>query len=227
MERKAATRFACVLSVLLCAVPAFCQDVEDAALREAGGLFAFGDLFVRDLNRATDPVVQLKTFFSNAGMPITKDQEKSLQAIVEAQQKDLAATLDRLRVEGGPPDTIRKMNQEYMKQVNAVLTQKQQAEWRHYRVEQLKLRGGFASLQVILEEAKVPLSEEQRMSIETIYKNFEERRAQLAADSTSSREKMDNLVLGELHRVSALLTPDQRKAVLATRPVQSPGRTKP
>jgi hypothetical protein len=227
MERRAAVIFTCVLTVLLCAIPAFCQDVEDPALREAGGLFSYGNLFVRDLNPTNDPVLQLKAFFSDARMPITKDQEKRLQAIVEAQQKDLAATLDRIRVEGGSPDTIRKMNQEYMKQVNAVLSQEQQGEWRHYRVEQIKLRGGFASLQAMLEEAKVPLSEEQRMSIERIYKNFEERRSQVAADSKSTPDKMDNLVLGEFHRVSALLTPEQRKAVMATRVTQTISRTKP
>jgi hypothetical protein len=227
VKRTAAIRVVFVLTLGLLAMPIFGQELDEVASREAGATFAYGNMFVQNLIQSNDPVRQLKLHFEGVGMPLTRDQEKRLAAIVAAHQKQLAATLNRAASEERSSE-VRKLNLGYMKQANAVLSPAQQSEWRHYRVEQIKLRGGFAALQYLLDDAKVPLTAEQKAAIETIYKNFDERRTTaLNASSTPDNEKLDNLVLAELHRVSAMLTPEQRKALLATRPTRTASRSKP
>jgi hypothetical protein len=226
VKRTAAIRVVWVLTLGLLALPGFGQEVDEVASREAGASFSYGNMFVQSLIESNDPVRQLKLHFESAALPLTRDQEKRLAAIVAAQQKHLAAILDGA-APGERSAEVRKLNLGYMKQANDVLTAAQQSEWRHYRVEQIRLRGGFPALQYLLDDAKVPLTEEQKASIETIYKNFDQRRAALTANATPDNEKLDNLFLAEFHRVSTMLTPEQRKALLATRPTRTASRTKP
>src|SRR5204862_590822 len=109
-------RFVWIFALLLSAAPAFAQDPEEA-LRELGmgGVFATGDLALRDLDPSTDPVLQLKRFFAEAKLPLTTDQQKRLEAIIEAQRKAMHSN-----TQGG--ESTMRMNMEFMRRINGVLT---------------------------------------------------------------------------------------------------------
>src|SRR5262245_14795062 len=86
-------RYVWILALLLSAAPAFAQDPEEA-LRELGmgGVFANGDLALRDIDTSTDPVQQLKRFFLEAKLPLNNDQVRRLDVIIEAQRKAMHGT---------------------------------------------------------------------------------------------------------------------------------------
>jgi hypothetical protein len=115
-----------------------------------------------------------------------------------------------------------------MKRVNAVLTTEQQDTWRHYRIEQIRLRGGFPALRQLLEGAGVPLAADQESSIQKIFENFDARRNRLSTSNPKPGVvELDGLVIAEFNRVVALLSSDQRKALQASRSLRARGNTKP
>jgi hypothetical protein len=199
-----------VIALLLAAVPAFGQDTDDALT--AGAQFAIGNLAVRDYTRGPDPVQELTTFFRDIKLPLSRDQRTKLPPIFEAYRTELAAN------NAASVDVTRKLNLDYLKRVNDVLSPEQQAAWRHYRVDQIRLRGGYPALQAILESAGAPLSADQEKTMRQIFENFEVRRAQLTkANPTPAMVEVDKLAVAEFDRIVALLTQEQRKALQASR----------
>lgn len=206
-----------VLVAFMGAVPCMAQITEDTDVLTLGAQ-SFGNLAIRQINSANDPVQQLREFFERERLPLRKDQVQKLEGIVEAQQKELRALLNRVSDDKSRADAGRTLNQEYMKLVNGVLTTEQQNVWRHYRVEQIRLRGGFPSLKAMLENAGVPLDAAQQSSIQKIFENFAARHARLAeANAKPAIADVDRLVIAEFNRVVGLLTPQQREALTASR----------
>ena len=202
-------RLISILVFVVGGTPAFAQGIDEQEGRDLnlGGRFAQGNLAVQDLFRPADPVQQLKIFFADVKLPLTKDQEQRLNAIVKAQQNDTRLATDR----AASNDEIRAVNQEYFKQINVVLTPEQQGSWRHYRAEQIRLRGGFPALKQVLEQGGVPLADAQEKSIQKIFENFAARHARLAESTTNPEVvEVDRLVVAEFDRVIALLTAEQR-----------------
>src|SRR2546422_934312 len=155
------------LALFFSAAPAFAQDREESVLRELGmgGLFAEGNLALRDYQRGNDPVQQLKRFFATEKQPLSSAQEKQLNGIVESQVKAM---------EAAPPneETARRLNAEYTKKVSEALTTEQRTALRRYRTEQIMLRGGVQALKLILENAQVPLAADQESKAPAIYVDF-------------------------------------------------------
>jgi hypothetical protein len=206
----------CILALALSAAPAFAQQEpsEEQILRDLGmgGTFALGNLAVRDLQRGNDPVQQLKRFFSEAGVPLSSAQQKQLSAVVDAQAKALIAS-------GENEDAARRINQEYTKKVNDVLTPDQRGELRRYRTEQIMMRGGYQALRLIMENAQTPFTEDQEKQVQAVYVDFNRQLDQLVRDSKGqpNRVELDKLEGGALGKVIRLMTPLQRKALAASR----------
>jgi len=202
-----------ILALLLSATPAFAQDPEEA-LRELGmgGVFAMGDLAAREIDTTTDPVQQLKRFFLEAKQPLNDDQVRRLDVIIEAQRK--AMHDNKQGTEG-----VLRMNQEFMRRVNGVLTAEQVAAWKRFRTEQIMLRGGFPALQLTLEDAGAPLSSDQDKQARAIYDEFNQQVAGLMRDSKGEpdRATLDKLETTALGKVVKLLTPEQRRGLAARR----------
>jgi len=202
-----------ILALLLSAAPAFAQDPEEA-LRELGmgGVFAMGDLAAREIDTTTDPVQQLKRFFLEAKQPLNDDQVRRLDVIIEAQRK--AMHDNKQGTEG-----VLRMNQEFMRRVNGVLTAEQVAAWKRFRTEQIMLRGGFPALQLTLEDAGAPLSSDQDKQARAIYDEFNQQVAGLMRDSKGEpdRATLDKLETTALGKVVKLLTPEQRRGLAARR----------
>jgi hypothetical protein len=201
------------LALFLSAAPAFAQD-EETVLRELGigGVFAEGNLVLRDYQRGNDPVQQLKRFFATEKQPLNSAQEKQLNAIVEAQVKAMQAAVQN-------DDAMRKLNAEYTKKVSEALTPEQRTTLRRYRTEQIMLRGGFQALKLILENAQVPLAADQEAKVQTIYVDLNRQVDQLTRDSKGppDRARLDKMEVEALGGVVRLMTPEQRKALAASR----------
>jgi len=202
-----------ILAIYLIATPAFAQDTEEA-LRELGmgGVFANADLSLRELTQANDPVHQLRRFFVEAKMPLSPDQLKRLDAIVEAQKTALHNA-------GNNESVTSRMNVEFMRRINGVLTPDQNNTWRRFRTEQIMMRGGFPALRFTLEEAQTPLTLDQEREMLAVYTEFNRQVTQLQADAkgTPNRAELDKLENSALGKVVRLLTPAQRKALAASR----------
>ncbi len=215
-----------VLALVLSAAPAFAQQEpsEEQILRELGmgGTFALGNLAVRDLQRGTDPVQQLKRFFSEARLPLSSAQQKQLNSIVDAQAKALLAAPDN-------EDAVRRINQEYTRKVNEVLTQDQRAELRRYRTEQIMMRGGFQALKYIMENAQTPFTAEQEKQIQSIYGDFDQQFDQMARASKgkTNRADVDKLESDALGKVVRLMTIPQRRALASSRQGAITSRVRP
>jgi hypothetical protein len=173
-----------VIALALIAIPSFAQQEtsEEQILRELGmgGTFALGNLAVRDLQRGNDPVQQLKRFFIEAKLPLKSAQTKQLESIVDAQGKALIAA-------AGNEDSARRINQEYSRKVNEVLTPEQRAELRRYRTEQIMMRGGFQALRLVMENAQTPFTENQEKQIQAVYVDFNRQIDQVVNARATSR----------------------------------------
>jgi hypothetical protein len=202
------------LALVLIAAPAFAQDREEFALRDLGmgGLFADGNLAMRDIQRGNDPVQQFKRFFAGATLPLTSAQEKRLESVVDLQIKTL---------QGGTPseDTVRRVNQEFTRQLNEVLTADQRTALRRYRTEQIMMRGGFPALRLTLENAQAPFTPDQEKQAQSLYTEFNQQVNQLSRESKGApdRAQLDKLENEALGKVVRILNPAQRKALIVSR----------
>jgi hypothetical protein len=215
--------YAWFLVLVLCAAPAFAQEDEQSALRELGvfGVYSLGNLALGDIQRGNEPVQQYKRFFSQTNLPLTGQQEKKLNSIVDDTVKALRAT-------AADPNAARRINAEYMKKINETLTAEQRAELRRYRTEQIMMRGGFQALKLIMENAQVSFSDDQEKQVQTLYMDLDRQIGQLPKDSQGALDRAQLLKLegAQLGKVLALLTPPQRQALLASRRGPLNGRVK-
>jgi hypothetical protein len=203
-----------LFAVILTVSPAFAQDVEDSVLRELGmfGVYSLGNLALNDVQRGNDPVQQMKRFFMQAKLPLTSAEEKQLNVIVAGQVKALLAA-------GENEDAVRRVNADYTKRVNETLTADQRAEMRRYRTEQIMLRGGFPALRLILENGNAPFAVEQEKQVQALYLDFNRQVDVLVKESKGNpdRAQLAALENQELAKVVRLLTPEQRRALAASR----------
>ena len=81
---------------------------------------------------------------------------------------------------------------------------------------QIKSRGGFEALQISMEDASVPFTEEQIPQVQSLFDEEKKARADLAKESqgTPDPAKLKQLERTTLTKVVGLLTPMQRTALL-------------
>ena len=211
-------RHVALLVLVLAAAPALAQDLtqedDEQAVRELGmyGVYAVGNLALQDIERGTDPVQQMKRFFAQAKLPLTSAEEKALSGIVDSEVKALQAA-------GQNEDTVRRVNADYSQKVNEALTANQNAELRRYRIEQIMLRGGFPALKLVLENGNAPFNIEQEKQVQALYMEFDQKVDALIRDRNGnpSRAELSALEGQALGKVVKLLTPEQRRALTASR----------
>jgi len=215
---------AALLIFVLAAAPAFAQNADEEAVRELGmfGVYSLGNLALNDIQRGNDPVQQMKRFFGQEKLPLTSAQEKSLNALIDSEVKVLQAA-------GQNEDAVRRVNADYIKKLNEILKPEQRAELRRYRAEQIMLRGGFPALKLVLENGNAPFNEDQEKQVQAIYLEFNQKVNAMMRDKQGNpdRAELTNLENQELGRVVRLLTPEQRRALAASRQGPFTARVKP
>jgi hypothetical protein len=215
-----------LLVLVLGAASAFAQNTsgEEDAVRELGmfGVYSLGNLALSDIQRGNDPVQQMKRFFAQAKLPLTPAEEKALSGVVDSQAKALYAA-------GESEDAIRRVNADYNKKVNELLTPNQRAELRRYRTEQIMLRGGFPALKLVLENGNVPFNDEQEKQVQALYLDFNHKVNALMRESKGNPDRAELTALEnqELGNVVKLMTPGQRRALAASRQGTLNARVKP
>jgi hypothetical protein len=218
-------RYGIVLGILILAAgPTFAQAPEEDAIRDLGmfGVYSLGNLALSDIQRGNDPVQQMKRFFSQAKLPLTSAQEKALSGIVDSGVKALQAA-------GQNDDAMRRVNAEYTKKVNEALTPDQRAEMRRYRTEQIMLRGGFPALKLVLENGNAPFNADQEKQVQAIYLEFNQKANALMREKQGNPDRAELTALEnqELGKVVRLLTPEQRRALAASRQGPFNARVRP
>jgi hypothetical protein len=215
---------AALLVFVLITAPAFAQNVEEEAIRELGmfGVYSLGNLALGDIQRGNDPVQQMKRFFAQAKLPLTSAQEKSLAALIDGEVKVLQSA-------GQNENEVRRVNADYTKKLNELLTADQRAELRRYRAEQIMLRGGFPALKLVLENGNAPFNQEQEKQVQALYLEFNQKVNALMRDKQGNpdRAELSALESQELGKVVRLLTPEQRRALAASRQGPLNARVKP
>jgi len=218
-------RYGIVLGILILAAgPGFAQAPEEEAIRDLGmfGVYSLGNLALSDIQRGNDPVQQMKRFFSQAKLPLTSAQEKALSGIVDSGVKALQAA-------GQNDDAMRRVNAEYTKKVNEALTPDQRAEMRRYRTEQIMLRGGFPALKLVLENGNAPFNADQEKQVQAIYLEFNQKVNALMREKQGNPDRAELTAFEnqELGKVVKLLTPEQRRALAASRQGPFNARVRP
>jgi hypothetical protein len=202
-----------LLSVLLAATPLLAQDDAPAgALTGSGGAQVFTRV------DAANPMDQVKSFLSKASITLNSDQEKTLRPSIESTLKQLRESNGRR----GGGEEIRKLNDDLIAKITAVLKPDQQAAFKKFQNDEIKKAGGFGALKIVMEEAGAPLSAEQQPQIEAFYNEDAQQRAALVRESQGHPDpaKLADLQKATMAKVVKVLTPAQRKALLDSRTKQ-------
>ena len=123
---------------------------------------------------------------------------------------------------GPAAQELKKINDDLMAKITAVLKPDQQAAFKKYLNDEIKKGGGFAALKVIMEEAGAPLTAEQEPQIQAFYTEDTQQRLQLLREAQGRPDpaKLVDLEKTTMAKVAKLLTPAQRKALLDSRTKQ-------
>jgi hypothetical protein len=112
---------------------------------------------------------------------------------------------------------IRRMNEELLGKVTASLNPQQQAVIKKYQNDQIRARGGLDALKLVIEEAGAPaLNPDQVTQIQALYAEQNQARIQMLREAQGQPDpaKVRDLELQTMTKVTRILTPDQRKALL-------------
>jgi hypothetical protein len=167
----------------------------------------------RGANAPVDRLVRLREMLAGANMPLTKDEEVSLNAVLNNEIPEMRRTLQARiaeiqKAKGGTPpalpgmeeltpEIIRLNDQLLGKMANAPgLAPEQQAFLKKLYKDQVKSRGGFDAIKLTLEDAGAAFSPEQISQIQPLFDGQTDKQQTLA-------------------KVLKLLTPAQRAALLA------------
>src|SRR5438093_3168192 len=217
-----------ILTAVCIAVPALAQDDAPASpFADGGGTQVFTRV------DAVNPMDSVKTFLAKADIKLNGDQEKALKPAVDDTYKQMQEASERMRAQfagqrgaGGPRGgrgggfagrgnnpafaELRRINDDLLAKITAVLNPDQQAALKKFQNDQIKAAGGFPALKLVMEQAGAPLTAEQETQIQALYVEDAQQRA---ADPSKAAE----LERTTMAKVARLLTPAQRKALLDTK----------
>lgn len=228
-----------IATLLLIATPAFSQE-------EGGGDTGVGrdQSMVFTRVDTVNPMDQVKAYLTKTGVILSGDQEKALKPVVESAFKQMQDVAERMRAQfggGAAPGRsggegrgggmgrgmadnpmmaeLRKINDDLVSRINAVLKPEQQTVFKKFQNDEIKKAGGFAALKLVMEEAGAPLTSEQEPQIQGLYLEDQRLRMQIMRESQGRPDptKLDDLEKITMARVVKLLNPSQRKALLDSR----------
>jgi hypothetical protein len=202
-----------VMLAIVCvfvASPIFAQDVDLGLGSDVSSLLNLpaprGNAPVRGTS-PVDRLVRLRELLAGANLPLTKEQETTLNTLLNTEIPAMRRTLQE-RIGASPrnlpnmdelaPEIIRLNDQLLAKMAAAPGLNPEQREFiKKLYEDQVKSRGGFDAVKLTLENAGVPLSAEQIAQIQPLF-------------------DQQNQTKGEtLAKVIKLLTPAQRSAMVA------------
>ncbi|OFV99456.1 MAG: hypothetical protein A3F68_09025 [Acidobacteria bacterium RIFCSPLOWO2_12_FULL_54_10] len=249
-----------VLIVLAFVIPAVAQegdfegDGDDPADIFGGYGDSSGQQGQRGNNPQGNPLAQFDEVLGQAGIPLSEEQRTLLTAKMEEQRKSMREAIpgggpaegqrggpgsgQPGRAGAGPggrrgsgmPTQMANRMEAFQESLLSILTPDQQKVWKEYQTAEIRRRGGYPALRLMLEEAGSPLSEEQALAVQSEYRDyFDQRRAlRPAVSSQADAAQPDAAKLKEmedqhLSRLIKLLNAEQRKALIESRRKETKG----
>jgi hypothetical protein len=231
----------CIGVLLLASSPALAQEGD-----AGGGLFGEGDVEFstsgpRGERRPAGPgpVDRINEILGKGGYPLSEDQKKTLQQLLDEQMDDIRAALAPSpetgqeaagsgRRDAGAPGLQRRapnpalLRQEeiYLAKVLPILTPEQQGVWKKYQADQIRARGGYPALKLALAEAGSAPTPEQDTQLQEQFRTYSEQVRALrdaAPGGQPDAAKLKELETQHLTALVKLLDATQRKALLEWR----------
>lgn len=206
------------LAALLLALPLAAQQ-EDLADESPSG---FSGPAGPPRNFVRNPVERMEEVLAKAGVPLSQDQKKSLQAVMDEQRQSFRQFREQNRQspqEGRGRSSQAGQMREFQEKISALLSADQQAVWKKDQAEQIRRRGGYPALQLMLQEAGSPLGPDQEGALQAEFRDYLQQRRELqqAAGEKADSAKLKDLENQHLARVVRLLNGEQRRALLESR----------
>ena len=187
-----------------------------------------------------DRLARLRDVLAGANIPLSKEQETGLAALINAEIPSMRQTLQKrvaeLQAANGAASSpnpaaalpsmeelapeITRLNDQLLGKIAAApaLGAEQQGFLKKAYKDQVKSRGGFDAIKLTLEDAGAPFSPDQLAQIQPMFDEQNRARVQLIKESPGQppdKAKLDQLQRDTLAKVLKVLTPAQRTALLA------------
>lgn len=186
---------------------------------------------------SVDRLLRLRELLAQANMPLSKEQESGLNALLDAEVPAMRQALQKRvqelqKVKSGDepspgalpsmeeltPEIIRLNDQLLGNISEATLLSSEQRELvKKLYKDQVKSRGGFDAIKLTMDDAGAPFSPEQIAQIQPLFDQQNEARLQLVRDAQGQppdKAKLDQLQRDTLAKLLKLLTAPQRAALL-------------
>ncbi|MCZ6491281.1 MAG: hypothetical protein O7A06_12220 [Acidobacteria bacterium] len=185
--------------------------------------------------RRRNPLEQVQNMLTEAGVPLSDAQQETLQTIMEEQRRAFREQFRRRRQEGGQEGGGERRRERggerrgafggrggiggaMQEKIRGVLTAQQIEVWDNYRNQQIRRRGGFPALRLMLEEVGAPLSSERVELLQTEFREYNQQRRQLRGEGEQADPaKLQELEDQHLSKVIKLLDAEQRRALIQSR----------
>ncbi|MCZ6753439.1 MAG: hypothetical protein O7E51_16630 [Acidobacteria bacterium] len=177
--------------------------------------------------RRRNPLEQVQNMLTEAGVPLSDEQQETLQTIMEEQRRAFREQFRRRRQEGGQEGGGERrgafggrggIGGAMQEKIRGVLTAQQIEVWDNYRNQQIRRRGGFPALRLMLEEVGAPLSSERAELLQTEFREYNQQRRQLRGEGEQADPaKLQELEDQHLSKVIKLLDAEQRRALIQSR----------
>ena len=170
-----------------------------------------------------NPLERMRDVLAKAGVPLSEEQQQALRNLMEEQRRIFQQSRgERRTATGDRPQFSPEMRQRaeaFQQQLLALLTSEQQEAWKKYETEQVRQRGGYPALRLLLLEAGVPLSPEQEGQLQAAYREYNQQRRSLmeAGGGQADPAKVKELERENLLKVSQTLNTKQRRALIESR----------
>ncbi len=185
--------------------------------------------------RRRNPMEQVQNMLTDAGVPLSEEQQQTLQSIMEGQRRAFREQFRQRRQEGGQESSGEhgrerggqrrgafggrgRFGEAMQEKIRSVLTAEQIGVWDKYRTEQIRRRGGYPALRLMLEEIGAPLSSVQEEQLQTEFRDYNRQRRQLRGEAEQADPaELQGLESRHLSKVIKLLDAEQRRAMLQSR----------
>ena len=181
-----------------------------------------------------NPMEQVQNMLAEAGVPLSEQQQEALQEILQEQRRAFMESREQFRQrrrEGG--GNRRRdgggerrgafgggggVGEAMQEKIRSVLTAEQIAVWDNYRNDQIRRRGGYPALRLMLEEVGVPLTTVQQEQLQAEFRDYNRQRRLLRREGEQAGPpKLKKLESQHLSKVIQVLDVEQRRALIQSR----------
>ena len=171
---------------------------------------------------------------TEAGVPLSEQQQEALQAILQEQRRAFMGSREQFRErrqqEGGERRREGSGNRRgafgggggfgeaMQEKIRSVLTPEQIEVWDKYRTEQIRRRGGYPALRLMLEEVGAPPTTVQQEQLQAEFRDYNQQRRLLRREGEQAGPaKLEQLESQHLSKVIRVLDAKQRRALIQSR----------